>query len=186
MPDRLYALELPSEACSLRLLRGFVQAVLVERFGVGEEPERFADRLVLALDEACSNLVRHRCATIDDGRVRVEIQVGHDAGDETLVFRIPRFCRLDQVDAIRPRTPDEHGGRGLAWVHRIMRRVELVPVGDPAGGRHGAAEGASADRATGDAVRAAVADLVLEARWPPADPDVDESKSGNPENGAPS
>ena len=138
MVVRRYALEAPNEACSLRLLRGFLTPLLAESCGSGKCSKQAADRLVLAVDEACANQVRHRCPTIDDGALRLEVAIEDRAADNgakecRMELRLRRFCRMDQADEIRSVAPDSGapdslGGRGLAWMHEIMDRVELEPV----------------------------------------------------------
>ena len=108
MVVRRYALEAPNEACSLRLLRGFLTPLLVDSCGPDESAKQAADRLVLAIDEACANQVRHRCSTIDDGALRLEVFIEDrmaemDAKECRLELRLQRFCRMDQADAIRDR-----------------------------------------------------------------------------------
>ena len=62
---REYAITIPAEPCSLKIVRAFMDAVLT-----GAEVDE-ADNIILALDEACANVVRHRCKSLDDGAVRV-------------------------------------------------------------------------------------------------------------------
>ena len=134
MAVRRYALEAPNEACSLRLLRGFLSPLLAESCGSGECSQQAANRLVLAIDEACANQVRHRCETIEDGALRLEVLIEDrmargGARECRLQLRIRCFCRLDQADALRPSPASSDAeslnGRGLVWMHEIMDGVEV-------------------------------------------------------------
>ena len=66
---RSYAASIPAETCSLKALRAFFASVLEEIGCSDPEP------VILALDEACSNVIRYRCQTIDDGVIQVTAEL---------------------------------------------------------------------------------------------------------------
>lgn len=119
MSARTFSAVVPADAASLRSLRAFFGSVL-EAQGCGD-----CERLVLALDEACANLVRHRAKAIDDGALRVALEV--EPG--LLRFRIACFCRAQDLDRIKPRAAQDRqpGGRGTAFIAQIMDRVSYAP-----------------------------------------------------------
>lgn len=118
-PSKLeFSVSVPAEAAHLKAVRAFFQPVLKERFGAE------ADMLVLALDESCSNILKHQkggsgqcltvTATIDSRCVR---------------FRVGNFCGAEDVPRIRPRDLKcvRPGGLGTHFIHEIMDRVEFEP-----------------------------------------------------------
>ena len=116
MTTRSYAARIPAETCSLKALRAFFGSVLEEAGCADPEP------VILALDEACSNVIRYRCQTIDDGALEVtaELEPG------SLRFRIGRFCKPQDIQKIKPRDLADvrPGGLGTSFIAQIMDRVE--------------------------------------------------------------
>jgi len=119
---RSYAASIPAETCSLKALRAFFGSVL-EEFGCSD-PEP----VILALDEACSNVIRYRCGTIDDGIVKVVAELAPGS----LRFRIGRFCKPQDLDKIKPRDLADvrPGGLGTSFIAQIMDRVDYEPDPD--------------------------------------------------------
>lgn len=113
---RRYAARIPAETCSLKALRAFFGSVL-EQAGCSE-----SEPMILALDEACSNVIRYRCETIDDGT----IQVTAELNPRWLRFRIGRFCKPQDIQKIKPRDLSDvrPGGLGTSFIEQIMDRVE--------------------------------------------------------------
>ena len=110
-----YTVSIPTETRALKALRAFLDGV----FDASACPD--AERLVLAIDEACSNVIKYRCDTIDDGQVTVTIE----RGERVLRVRIGQFCRADDVDKIKPRDLADvrPGGLGTSFIQQIMDRV---------------------------------------------------------------
>ena len=119
MSDSEFAVSVPAEASHLKAVRAFFQPVLRDYFG--DE----ADMLVLALDESCSNILKHQekqsagdCLTV------------HATIDAKLVrFQVRNFCWKEDVPNIRPRDLKcvRPGGLGTHFIHEIMDRVEFEP-----------------------------------------------------------
>jgi sigma-B regulation protein RsbU (phosphoserine phosphatase) len=109
----------PAQAGNLKMVRAFFDAVLHE---VGAtEPEN----VLLALDEACANVVKHRYGPVDDGVIRVRAEIGGDR----LRLRIGRFCQRSDVPKIKPRDLGDvrPGGLGTSFIAQTMDRVEFEP-----------------------------------------------------------
>ena len=111
-------LDLPAEACMLPKTRWALSGYLEE---VGAGPEAVGD-VILALDEACANVVRHAfpdgegqyrlVAELNDDEIVFEIEdsgVGFDPFEETGVG----------VD------PQATSGRGLRLIRQLMTAVEV-------------------------------------------------------------
>lgn len=116
---RVFQLKAPAEAQTLATLRSFVTAVLVGR------PVVFVEGVVLAVDEACANIVRHRrpelaCRGID---LTVEID------DDRLRCRIGSFCAVDDLPRIQAGAGGrlDERGRGTRFIACSMDRVDYLP-----------------------------------------------------------
>ena len=118
-----FAVTVPADPSALKIIRAFMESVLRE-VSIAEP-----DDIVLALDEACSNVIKHRCKALDDGQIRVKAEiVGH-----TLQLRIGNFCQEEEIPSIKPRDLDDDrpGGLGTSFLAQIMDRVIYEP--DPSG-----------------------------------------------------
>ena len=114
-----FAVTVPAEAAYLKVIRGFFQPVLVEVVG-----ER-ACMLVLALDEACSNIIKYRANSLERCLIHVRAEI-----EETQArFRIGDFCDLADVSRIKPRSLDDirPGGLGTHFINEIMDEVRFEP-----------------------------------------------------------
>lgn len=119
MPPRILQLKAPAEATSLASLRSFVVQALV---GL---PQTFVDCVVLAVDEACSNIVRHRRPELGTRDIDLTVVIGADR----VHCRIGSFCAVDDLPRIRPhaRSALETGGRGTHFISCLMDRVDYLP-----------------------------------------------------------
>jgi len=81
--------------------------------------------LILALDEACSNVVKHRNKDLMGGLIHVRAEVT----PEFLRFRIGDFCAKEDIPNIKPRdlTDIRPGGLGTHFISEIMDRIEFEP-----------------------------------------------------------
>lgn len=119
MPDSEFAVSVPAEAGHLKAVRAFFQPVLRDHYG--DE----ADMLVLALDESCSNILKHQ----DKESAGACLTVHATIGAKGVRFRVRNFCWKDDVPNIRPRDLKcvRPGGLGTHFIHEIMDRVEFEP-----------------------------------------------------------
>lgn len=121
-------LELPADARVLPATRQVVEAYLVE-VHAGEE-ER-AD-VVLAVNEACANVIRHAFPAGGEGRIRLvteitEVDVRVEVEDDGVGF---------DPEAPRPEpTEFDTSGRGLSIINELMQVVELVSPTETGGTR---------------------------------------------------
>jgi sigma-B regulation protein RsbU (phosphoserine phosphatase) len=89
-------------------------------------PPGLAQDLVIAIGEACQNVVRHAYKGVDDGKATLEIRC---------VDGMMEFCLTDAAppvdrEKVKPVWPKEvhPGGLGLCLIHNIMDRVEYLPA----------------------------------------------------------
>lgn len=125
MAARVFQFKVPAEADCLSAVRAFVHEMLGARLG------ETADRLVLALDEAFANVIRHRSEALGCRDIEATLEL-----TETLFrCRISAFCAARDVARIRPREQpaDEPGGLGTLLIGRIMDRVDYEPDPDRPG-----------------------------------------------------
>jgi anti-sigma regulatory factor (Ser/Thr protein kinase) len=118
MKDRSFFVSVPADSRFLRAIRSFFQPLLTEVFG-----DATTQMLILALDEACSNMIKHAGEDPKDRRIEVESTLG-PAG---VRFRLRGFCCQKDVPNIKPRdlaTP-EPGGLGTHFISRIMDRIQF-------------------------------------------------------------
>jgi len=120
-------LELPADASLLPRTR-WALAGYIEELGAGPE---VAGDVILALDEACANVVRHAFPEGTDGSYRLSAELNRDE----LVFEVEDDgVGFDPVEAIatEPSLQSTHG-RGLRLIRQLMTSVE-VESPRPAGG----------------------------------------------------
>ena len=120
MKDRTFFVSVPADARFLRAIRSFFQPLLTEVFG-----DATAQMLILALDEACSNMIKH---SGEDAAVR-RIEVHGTLADRSVRFRLPCFCCPSDVPNIKPRdlAVPAPGALGTHFISRIMDRVRFEP-----------------------------------------------------------
>jgi anti-sigma regulatory factor (Ser/Thr protein kinase) len=121
-------LELPADARLLPATRQAVEGYLMD-VGAGED-ERAC--VVLAVSEACANVIRHAFPTAGDGRIHVRTEISdHDV-------RIQVEDDGVGFDPLAPRPePGEYdtSGRGLYIISELMSHVELESPTESGGTR---------------------------------------------------
>ena len=88
-----------------------------------------ANNIVLAVNEACMNVIQHAAAA--DGGTQVGLEVLRQGG--TLIFHVLDNAAPIDVSSIEPRDLDDvrPGGLGVHFMREIMDQVEFLPP--PAG-----------------------------------------------------
>ncbi len=119
-------MSVPADTRYLRAIRCFFQPLLDEVFG-----DAASQMLVLALDEACSNIIKHSDAT----PMARPIQVQTCLGSKGVRFRLRDFCGESDVPNIKPRDllALKPGGLGTHFISKIMDRIVFEPDPDHAG-----------------------------------------------------
>jgi len=81
----------------------------------------YLNAVVLALDEACSNVIRHAYSEQEEGEIVVEIELA----DQQLIFRVIDFAQACDKSKIKSRDLDDirPGGLGVHLISSIMDEV---------------------------------------------------------------
>ncbi len=123
----LFKRRFPARAEELRRVR---ESVRREALGQGCAPECAGD-IVLAVDEACQNIIRHAYAGRGDGEIVLEIE--RAGGD--LVVSLRDFAAPVDPSRVRPRDLDDlrPGGLGTHLIREVMDGADFAPA-PPDGG----------------------------------------------------
>ncbi len=129
MPPSSLALQIPARPERLARVRRQVRAFLSgQRVSACD-----VEAIVLALDEACTNIIRHAYGGECDAPISIDLEVTPEAITVLLADSAPRVDK----DALAPGAPaaTRPGGLGLHFIHQLMDAVEPLPEPDSAGNR---------------------------------------------------
>lgn len=122
--ERMVALRVASRPDRLRLIRNAVTSV-AELAGCSEALVR---DIVIAVDEACQNIIRHAYRGSPEGEIILEI----DRENHHLVIFLKDFAPTIDVAKVKPRDLDDirPGGLGTHFIRSVMDEVSfLAPPG---------------------------------------------------------
>jgi sigma-B regulation protein RsbU (phosphoserine phosphatase) len=110
----------PARAAAFKDIRAAVRTA-AEVHGVGDQD---AHDLVLSIDEACQNIVRHAYGSDGEGDIVVELRCEGDA----LIVLLRDFADPVGADALRGMAPDAGrvGGLGVHLMRSVMNEVTLL------------------------------------------------------------
>ena len=93
-------------------------------------PEDATD-IIIAVGEACQNVVRHAYQGLDEGDATLEIY----CTEGIIEFRLQDSARPVDQEKIKPKWPKElgPGGLGICLIHDIMDEVEYLPIPEDQG-----------------------------------------------------
>jgi sigma-B regulation protein RsbU (phosphoserine phosphatase) len=114
--------QFPARADALHAVREVVNNAC-ERCGCAREA---ATDIIIAVGEACQNVVRHAYRDHDEGEASLEIY----CKDGILEFRLQDTAQPVDTEKVKPKWPEEPGpgGLGLCLIHDIMDSVEYLPL----------------------------------------------------------
>jgi len=107
-------LRVPARPGELKTIRDAVRGYVDD---CGCDDKLTAD-IVLAIDEACQNIIRHAYRGRNDGDIVVEIE---HVGDD-LVFSLTDFAPTIDPETVKPRDLDDvrPGGLGTHFIRQVM------------------------------------------------------------------
>ena len=125
--ESLLEIRFAAQADRLKLLRGGIRAA-ARMCGFGD---RTAQNIVLAVDEACQNVIVHAYKGRDDGEMILTV-FRHADG---ILLRLRDFAAPIDPTEIKPRRLDDirPGHLGSHFIREIMDTVEFLPVPDGKG-----------------------------------------------------
>jgi len=125
--DRLVELRFPARADRLRLVRAAV-AEAVSSSGCGEA---CSGDIVLAVDEACQNVIRHAYKGDPDGEIVLDVR---RRGDR-LVIEVRDFAAPVDTSRVKPRDLEDlrPGGLGTHFIRACMDQAEFREPPDGVG-----------------------------------------------------
>lgn len=121
----LLSLTVPSQPDRLKLVRNAVTDT-AKFCGCSKELRR---DLVIAVDEACQNVIRHAYGGSPNGEIELKICRNEDE----LIFLLRDFAETIDVSKVKPRDLEDikPGGLGTHFINEVMDEVEfLAPPGD--------------------------------------------------------
>ena len=115
--DRLLSLSFPARADRLKLVRRTVSEA-AEFCGCGPEATR---SVVIAVDEACQNVIRHAYGKASEGEIALEMR--REGGNVVVLVR--DFAERVDPGTIKPRALDDirPGGLGTHFIREVMDEV---------------------------------------------------------------
>jgi sigma-B regulation protein RsbU (phosphoserine phosphatase) len=125
MGELLAERRFPARAAELEGVRARVREIVEPLFG----PDLASD-VVLAVDEACQNIIRHAYCG-EDGMIELRME---SDGDK-LCISLEDFADCVDPGQVRPRDLADlkPGGLGTHLIREIMDEVELRPTGEVKG-----------------------------------------------------
>ncbi len=116
---QLLQLRFPARAAELKKIRDAIRKTVE---GCGCSAKSTAD-IVLAIDEACQNIIRHAYRGDSDGVIEIEVEHQGDG----LVFTLADQAPAIDPSLVKPRDLDDirPGGLGTHFIRRVMDEVEF-------------------------------------------------------------
>ncbi len=126
MRNALLELSIPADSCNLREIRDRIRSATLKLTDCVET----VDRIILAINEACMNIIQHAYPEDYQGRRDIALEL-YSEGD-TLVIQVkdhaptmdPEFIKPRDLKDIRP------GGLGVHFIREIMTEVSYLGQSD--------------------------------------------------------
>jgi len=108
-----------------------LRALLRERLAAEGCPRTLIDQLVVAVNEACMNIIQHAYAGDEKGKFRLELIRDEDE----LIVRLVDFAPAIDKSTVKPRDLDDvrPGGLGVHFIQALMDEVGFLDSGSSTG-----------------------------------------------------
>lgn len=125
--EQLVSLTFSCRASRLKLLR----CVIRDAAGLVGLDDDATDAVVLAVNEACMNIMQHAYAMDPKGRIDVVISKENDA----MVFRLRDYAKSTDTGRVQSRDLDDirPGGLGVHFIRSLMDECGFLEVPDGGG-----------------------------------------------------
>ena len=125
--NQLVKLHIPARAGSLSLVRALVKRAS-EMAGCNPD---LTEKLVIAVNEACMNVIEHAYKGEDRGEIILEIL----NNEGSLLFRLQDHADPVELDTVKPRDLEDlrPGGLGTFFIREIMDDCKMGHLEDGAG-----------------------------------------------------
>ena len=122
--ETLFELRFPSRPDRLCLVRALVKRS-AELVGCCDE---LTDKLVIALNEACMNVIQHAYDFDENGEVALHVS----RDDSVITFRLTDRAKLIDLDKVQPRDLEDvrPGGLGVHFIREIMDNTDMGHLQD--------------------------------------------------------
>ena len=125
--EKLFEIRFPAKPERLCLVRALIKRV-VEDVGCNE---KLGEKLVIAINEACMNVIQHAYKGNDSGEIVLEI---HN-NESQILFRLIDYAEPVDLDSIKSRDLEDvrPGGLGIHFIREIMDDCEMGHLDKGAG-----------------------------------------------------
>ena len=125
-PDQSMDIRILSTACHLPVVRAAMEKVC-ELAGFDKDT---AGQVVLSVDEALANIIRHAYDNAADQPIEISIQVIGPPPERALRVRLRDYGKVVDPAAIRPRDLEDvrPGGLGVHIIRECMDSMEYSPA----------------------------------------------------------
>ncbi|MCK4938835.1 MAG: SpoIIE family protein phosphatase [Rhodospirillaceae bacterium] len=121
--EEIAKISVPARPESLKIVRRVVEGA-VASCGLGKDT---VQDIVLCVDEACQNVIRHAYAGIKPEKNKNEMIISVSSGQQILIIGIRDFAPRIDPDKVHPRELDDvrPGGLGTHFINEVMDKVEF-------------------------------------------------------------
>lgn len=125
--ELIFEIHFPAKADRLCLVRALVKRA-GELTGCNSE---LTDKLVIALNEACMNVIQHAYKNDEPGEIVLKIL----NNGSHLIFRLTDFAAPIDLDSVKPRELEDlrPGGLGVYFIREIMDECRIGHLDGGAG-----------------------------------------------------
>ncbi len=125
-PDQMVEMRILSTACHLPVVRAAMEKICDMS---GFDPDT-AGRVVLSVDEALANIIRHAYDNAEDQPIEISIQVTGSSPQRVLRIRLRDYGKDVDPSQIRSRDLEDvrPGGLGVHIIQECMDSMEYSPA----------------------------------------------------------